>query len=89
MHKSEGNILKALEKPGIAERFAADPLAVLSELKIQVPPIIRQRLKSAESGAAFAELTRPRSFRLPDGQVVTPRVNLRFTRAATHSGQEG
>jgi hypothetical protein len=79
LQKSERNILAALAKPDTAKDFAADPLAVLTALKIDVPPIVRQRLKSAASSTAFSELARPRSFRLPNGQVVTTSVNLRFT----------
>ncbi|OSC36918.1 hypothetical protein [Mycobacterium decipiens] len=81
LQKSERKILAALAKPEIARRFAADPQATLAELKIDVPPIIKQRLKSASLTGDAPDLHRPRSFRLPNGQVLTANVNIRFTGA--------
>jgi hypothetical protein len=89
LQKSERKILAALAKPDTARDFAADPLAVLTALKIDVPPIVRQRLKSAASRTAFSELTRPHSFRLPNGQVVTASVNLRFTGSPSLTDGQG
>lgn len=77
--RSERTILAALAKPETARRFAADPLATLAALKIEVPPIIKQRLKSASLTGDAPDLHQPRSFRLPNGQVVTAKVNIRFT----------
>lgn len=87
--KSERKIVAKLAKPETANAFAADPLAVLTALKIDVPPIIRQRLKSDPSSTGFSELTRPRTFRLPDGQSITARVNLRFTATPTSPERQG
>ena len=81
LQKSERKILAALAKPETADRFATDPLAVLKKLKIEVPPLIRQRLKSAASNSDFSDLAQPHSFRLPNGQVVTATVNVRVTGA--------
>ena len=47
LQKSERKLVAALAKPETAKQFAEDPLATLAALKIEVPPIIRQRLKSA------------------------------------------
>ncbi len=80
LQKSERKIIAALAKPETAKQFAADPLATLAALKIDVPPIIKQRLKAASLTGDAPDLHRPRSFRLPNGQVVTSAVNLRFTR---------
>lgn len=79
LQKSERTILAALAKPDTARQFAADPLATLTACKIEVPPIIKQRLKSAALTGDAPDLHRPRSFRLPNGQIVTARVNIRFT----------
>ena len=79
LQKSERIVLAALAKPDAARQFAADPLAALAALKIEVPPIIKQRLKSAPSSSDAADLLQPRSFRLPNGQVVTANINIRFT----------
>jgi hypothetical protein len=81
LQKSERKILAALAKPETAARFATDPLTVLKELKIEVPPLIGQRLKSAASNSDFSDLAQPHSFRLPDGQVVTAIVNVRISGA--------
>jgi hypothetical protein len=81
LQKSERKLLAALAKPDAAAQFAADPLATLAALKIEVPPIIKQRLKSAPVTGDAPDLQRPRSFRLPNGQVVTANVNIHFTGA--------
>src|SRR4051812_27445012 len=62
--KSERKLLRALARPEIAQQFTADPLATLASLKIEVPPIIKQRLKTASATADARDLHRPRSFRL-------------------------
>lgn len=81
LQKSERKILAAVSKPDVARRFAADPLATLAALNIDVPPIIKQRLKSATLTGDAPDLYRPQSFRLPNGDVVTANVNIRFTGA--------
>ena len=79
LQKSERKLLAALAKPETAKQFAEDPLATLAALKIEVPPIVKQRLKSAARTGDAPDLQRPRSFRLPNGQVLTANVNIRFT----------
>lgn len=77
--KSERKLLRALTKPEIARQFAADPLGALASLKIDVPPVIKQRLKTAAITGDAPDLHHRRSFQLPDGQVLTPTVTIRFT----------
>jgi hypothetical protein len=79
LQKSERMILAALAKPDAARQFAADPLSTLTALKIEVPPIVKQRLKSASLTGDAPDLYQPRSFRLPNGQVVRANVHIRFT----------
>ncbi len=79
LQKSERKLLAALAKPETAKQFAADPLATLAALKIEVPPIIKQRLKSAALTGDAPDLQRARSFRMPNGQVITANVNIHFT----------
>lgn len=79
LHRSERTILTALAKPEVARQFATDPLGTLTALKIDVPPIIKQRLKAASLTGDAPDLHRPRAFRLPNGQVITANVNVRFT----------
>ncbi|BBX96607.1 hypothetical protein [Mycobacterium lacus] len=81
LQKSERTILAALAKPDAARQFAADPLTTFAALRIEVPPIIKQRLKAAPLTGDAPDLHRPRSFRLPNGQVLTANVNIRFTGA--------
>jgi hypothetical protein len=79
LQKSEARLLRALSKPETAQAFAADPLGTFTALRIDVPPIIKQRLKAAPLTGDAPDLQQVRAFRLPNGQVVTANVNLRFT----------
>jgi hypothetical protein len=79
LQKSERRLLRALNNPETAQAFAADPLGTLTGLRIDVPPIIKSRLKAAPITGDAPNLQQARAFRLPNGQVVTARVNLRFT----------
>jgi len=72
----EDRILKQLSTPGMAKLFTENPAAALAKMDIAVPVQLRKRL--AQSTAATAFLT-PRSFRLPNGQLITPKVNVHFT----------
>ena len=42
---------------------------------VEVPPLLRKRLRAQ----ARPDLLLPRQFRLPNGQVVTPQITVRFT----------
>lgn len=81
LQKSEARLLRALATPETAQGFAADPLGTFTALRIDVPPIIQQRLKAAPVTGDAPNLQQARAFRLPNGQVVTATVNLRFTGA--------
>jgi hypothetical protein len=75
LRRSEAAILKALADPETAGRFAADPARTLEEIGVKVPPAIKARLASRPRSGLPAE----RRFRLPNGQVVTAHVKVRFT----------
>lgn len=76
LERSEAKILRGLASQRNAEEFLKDPAAALRRMKVEVPPIIAARLKHPELlGGAVA----PRSYLLPNGQVVTARVTVRFT----------
>lgn len=77
LRSSEERIVKALADPEVAGRFSADPARALEEIGVTVPPALKARLASARPGAP---LPTERRFRLPNGQVVTARVKVRFTR---------
>jgi hypothetical protein len=74
--KSEAKILRGLAAKGTAEEFVRDPAAALRRMKVDVPPTIAARLKNPE---LLGDIIAPRSYQLPNGQVVTPRVTVRFT----------
>lgn len=76
VERSEAKILKGLADERIAEAFVHDPAAALRRMKVDVPPIMAARLKGSDPLAA---LVAPRSYALPNGQVVTARVKVRFT----------
>lgn len=76
VEKSEAKILKGLAEERIAKEFVHDPAAALRRMKVDVPPIMAARLKNPEP---FGALVAPRSYQLPNGQVVTARVKVRFT----------
>jgi hypothetical protein len=79
LQKSESKILRALKQPETAKAFAADPLGTLTGLGVSVPPIIKQRLKAAPLTGDAPDLLQAKAFRLPNGQVVTANVTIRFT----------
>jgi hypothetical protein len=76
LRTSESHILKALADPATARRFAADPARALEEIGVKVPPAIKARLASTRPPMT---LPGERRFRLPNGQVVTAHVKVRFT----------
>jgi hypothetical protein len=76
LRQVEGRILEGLSDPRTAKEFLADPARALAAMGVEVPPIIGKRLKS---DPVIANAVGPRRFRLPDGQVVTARVNVRVT----------
>jgi hypothetical protein len=76
LRKSEDRIVNALADPKAAQRFAADPARTLEEIGVKVPPAIKARLASTRPPTT---LPRERRFRLPNGQVVTAHVKVRFT----------
>jgi len=75
LEKQESLILKGLEDPEVSQRFLQDPAGALDHMGVDVPPLLRKRLRAQ----ARPDLLLPRQFRLPNGQVVTPQITVRFT----------
>jgi len=75
LQKEESRILDGLADPEISQHFLEDPAGALDRMGIQVPPLLRKRLRAQ----ARPDLLSPRHFRLPNGQVVTPQITVRFT----------
>ncbi len=84
LRQVEHRILEGLGDPRAAKEFLADPARALAAMGLEVPPILGKRLKG---DPVIASAVGPRRFRLPDGQVVTARVNVRITdgRTADHA----
>lgn len=78
IRRSEGKIMRSLEDPEIAARFAADPARTLEQIGVKIPPAVKARLRA---GGPLEPLQDERRFRLPNGQVVTAHVKVHFTRA--------
>jgi hypothetical protein len=75
LRRSDRQIVKALADPEVAGRFSADPARTLEEIGVKVPPALKARLASTRPSPLPTE----QRFRLPNGQVVTARVKVRFT----------
>jgi hypothetical protein len=78
LRKHEGRVLKALEDPEKHALFVRDPAALLRALDIPVSGALRQRLRA---DVTRAEAVRPVAFRLPGGDLLRPRVRVRFVKA--------
>lgn len=74
--KSEAAIMKGLSNKDINRQFLVDPAGALNKIGVELPPIIKKRLKTRPE---LPDLMGPQAFRLPNGQVVTANVNVRFT----------
>jgi hypothetical protein len=77
LRKSEHKIVRALEDHEAARRFAEDPARALQELDIEVPTLLKGHLVA---NRPMISLPSDRRFRLPNGQVITAHVKVRFTR---------
>ena len=77
LQKHETKILESLNKDEeLAKLFLSNPGAALAKINIPVPQAMKKQLKPDQT---LAQLLQPRQFRLANGQVVTPKVRIRFT----------
>ncbi|HNY31066.1 MAG TPA: hypothetical protein PKO15_09265 [Fibrobacteria bacterium] len=77
LRSQENRILESLNAdPRRAAAFLADPARELKRAGVKVPSDLRASLKPV---AGLEELLKPASIRLPNGQVITPKVKLRIT----------
>lgn len=75
LRKHESKILSQLNaNPQLAVKFLTNPAAVLSELGIPVDSKLNARLKSFSKKSFLDE----RTFCLPDGNKITPKINVKF-----------
>ena len=71
-------VLEALQQAANHTLFLKNPAALLRQLNIPVSDALAEAWASTESQAALQKLE---PFTLPDGQVVTPRLDIEFTKA--------
>lgn len=77
LRSQESKFLEKLNAdPKRAAAFLADPARELKRAGVKVPSNLRASLKPL---AGLEELLQPASIRLPNGQIVTPKVKLRIT----------
>lgn len=77
LRKYDDQILSALQDEATRAVFLRDPGAVLRRLDLPLSSVLNKRLKKSTGGE---ELLRERRFRLPDGRIITPKINIRFTK---------
>ncbi len=78
LEEREDEILRLLADPKNAEAFLSDPVAVLQAGGIEVPPTLRRRLQRLDP--ELAQHLRRQTYVLPNGQTVTARIKVNFTR---------
>lgn len=72
--RQEKKIVAALQRGDHAKLFLTNPGEALNRMGIKVPPQLRNRLKQTSQ----PDFTLKRTFRLPNGQEITPNVRIRF-----------
>jgi hypothetical protein len=77
LRKYESKILAGLKDADTARLFLIDPRAALNAMKVPLSPAARLALRDARPPASLLE---PKGFRLPNGQVVVPKVTIRFVK---------
>src|SRR5436853_7938902 len=63
--KSEAKILRALNDPALSQQYLVDPGGALKKMGVELPPILKQRLKDRPP---INDFVGPRAFRPPAGQ---------------------
>lgn len=76
LKKRDNEITKKLKDPKISAQFLENPVAALEAMNVAVSPQLKRRLNG---NRALRESLQPRSVRLPNGQIITPTLNIRFT----------
>ena len=77
LRKHENTVVKALSDAKVRDQFLSDPAAVLRKLKIPVSAALGNRM---QQDPTLAELKRGLVVRLPNGDLLQPRINIRFTK---------
>lgn len=74
--KYEKRLLKEVATPDAAREFLQDPRKVLRRLKIPIPAVVDHRLRLPNANRIEDVTAQPVT--LPNGQTITPQVNVRI-----------
>lgn len=78
---NESEILQQLNSnPQLAQTFIENPAAALAQMGIKVDPQLGAALKGA---AGRPNPFAPKTYKLPDGSVITPTFNVSFVKHTT------
>ena len=76
LKKYDAQVMKALQDPKMARLFYLDPGAALKKIGVPLSPGMAEVLEKNKSNAGA---TRAKQYLFPGGDVVTPKVTVRFT----------
>ncbi len=77
LKKNEDRLVQVLQNEQEKKSFFEDPIGFLERHDIRLSPTTQTRLRAAQG--FFNELAKPEmELHLPNGQVLKPRVNIRF-----------
>jgi len=76
LKKYDAQVTKALQEPAMARLFFLDPGAALKKIGVPLSP---QMAGLLEKNKVKDDRLRAKQYLFPDGQVVTPRLTVRFT----------
>jgi hypothetical protein len=77
LRKHESKIMSALKNDDMARLFLSDPRAALHKMKVPLSPMAKVALSNVRLPG---DLLQPKAYRLPNGQTITPKVTIRFTK---------
>jgi len=77
LRKQETAIMKVLSDPQKAEQYLSNPLEVLRNAGINMPPLLKARLQAFDP--TLADQLKRQTYALPNGQTITARITVRFT----------
>jgi hypothetical protein len=76
LKKHTATVMKGLEDEKIKQAFLENPAQALAAMGVSISPQLRRRLTTEPPPKS---LLTPRAFRLLNGQIITPKVNINFT----------
>jgi hypothetical protein len=77
LKKQEDKILKGLKDEEMQRLFIKNPFEALSKMNVEVPSIIKGRLKQMND---LSEIFSDKEYVLSNGQTITPKIKINFTK---------